>query len=131
MGNPSPGQTGVEPNAPNEAWVPIQTWNMILISDTPISWFLSLDGVIQYRFYKGDVSPVPPEPEPVVGQIQGWSIPNSIAQAAGLIPTPPTPPGALTLAQQQGFALGNQYQEEIAPLSAPTPPEGAPPPGGS
>lgn len=126
MGNPSPGQTGVIPNPPNEAWVPIQTWQMILAAETPISWFLALTpGGTQYRFWKGDVTPVPPEPPPVVGQVTGWSISNADAQAAGLIPPPATPPGTLSFAQEEAITLANEYQDEIAPLGESLPPVGA------
>ena len=79
---------GPVPNAPGEAWVPIQTWNMILVGETPISWILSLNGITQFRFWKGEVQPTRPEPPPVVGQTYGWSIPNSVAQTVGLLPTP-------------------------------------------
>jgi hypothetical protein len=119
MGNPSVGQTGVVPNSPSEAWVPIQTWNMILVNETPISWFLGLDNGTQYRFWKGEVTPNPPEPAPVVGQVHGWSISNSVAQAAGLLPMPNTPPGTMSAAQQAGQAQANQIQEQSTPPPMP------------
>lgn len=125
MGDPTPTQTGPIPNSPNEAWVPIQNWAMLLVGETPSGWVLSLaTGGRQYRFWKADVAAVPPVPEPQIGDVAVFSIPNQAALDAGLIPPPDQPPRAPTLAQQQAQSIADILQAELLQSEEPPPPEG-------
>jgi hypothetical protein len=113
---------GIVPNNPTESNVPINTWEVLLVGQTPLLWTVTLDDMEgrQYTLWKSRVNLVyPVNMEPAIGDVIQLSINQSDAQDAGLLP--PT-------LSQDGFLGGTVIDRvrfgpnpRVGPLNLPVP----------